>query len=163
MTFTKERCLKPMAVGGGAPPHGRGGRCPLPTEVGGGQPRPMPSGPSLASPGPHLRPQATGQRVVAPRVKQPRIIALWAAPMTGGEGVGGAGACNLVATPPLPPKLALSHFWTGPPNFGANVIFIARPAQRLKKSLGQYNFFFYNSKLNFNFFPSKVLHWPTFL
>jgi hypothetical protein len=56
---------------------------------------------------------------------------LW---LPGGE----ARARDLVAAPPgpPPPRPALSHLWAGPPNFGASVVFTARPAQRLEKTIG---------------------------
>jgi hypothetical protein len=39
------------------------------------------------------------------------------------------------------PRPALPHLWIGPPNFGASIVFTARPAKDQKKPSGQHNFF----------------------
>jgi hypothetical protein len=39
------------------------------------------------------------------------------------------------------PRPALPHLWIGPPNFGASIVFTARPAKDQKKQSGQHNFF----------------------
>jgi hypothetical protein len=83
----------------------------------------------------------------------PILGALWAGPPIWGEGRSPpcrqppqprgqplvarreAGARDLVAAPP-PPKPALPHLWAGLPNIRASIVFTARPAQRLKKTIG---------------------------
>jgi hypothetical protein len=148
MTITKERCLKPT-VGGGAPPHGSGGR-PTPRALahragwarpgprGRARSRPTRASPRQAGPGPRLRPQAAGLRAAAPWVEQPRVAALRAGPPTEGGDLWspqGAGARDFEAAP-LPPWPALPHLWVGLPNFGDSVVVTARPAQRSEKTIG---------------------------
>jgi hypothetical protein len=58
----------------------------------------------------------------------------------GGPKVGGRGALGFHPVPPFL-RLALPHLWAGLSNFGTNVVFIARPAQKFKKTIGQHNFF----------------------
>jgi hypothetical protein len=53
----------------------------------------------------------------------------------GGGISGGKGGLGFHPAPPFP-RPALSHLWAGPPNFGASIVFIARPAQKLKKTIG---------------------------
>jgi hypothetical protein len=148
MTLTEERRLKPTAVGGGAPPHGSGGQ-PTPHALAQragrarscltrASPPQAGHGPHEPRPGRAPRP-CSWQRAAAPRVGQPRIAALRVAPQPGGstEGrPGGAGAHDLVATPPPLVRPAMPHLWARPPNFGASVVYTARPAQRLKKTIG---------------------------
>jgi hypothetical protein len=55
---------------------------------------------------------------------------------------GGKGGPGFHPAPPFPcPSLSLPHHWAGPPNFGASVVFTARPAQNKNKPSGQHNFF----------------------
>jgi hypothetical protein len=53
-----------------------------------------------------------------------------------GKGIsGGKGGPGFHLASPFP-RLALPHLWAGPPNFGASVVFTARPAQRSEKTIG---------------------------
>jgi hypothetical protein len=52
----------------------------------------------------------------------------------GREVSGGKGGPGFHPTPPFP-RPALPHLWVGPPNFGASVVFTARPVQRSEKTI----------------------------
>jgi hypothetical protein len=78
------------------------------------------------------------QRAAALRVGRPGVAALRAVPPTGGGDLrsleGGRGP-RFGSCPPFV-RPALPHLWAGPPNFGANVVYIASPAQRSEKTIG---------------------------
>jgi hypothetical protein len=53
-----------------------------------------------------------------------------------GRGVsGGKGGLGFHPAPPFP-RPTMPYLWIGPPNFGASVVFTARPAQRSEKTIG---------------------------
>jgi hypothetical protein len=64
-----------------------------------------------------------------------------ASPPSKAKGKGGGGGKWEEGGPEIPPcppfpRPALPHLWVGPLKFGASVVFIAGPAQRLKKIVG---------------------------
>jgi hypothetical protein len=99
--------------------------------------------PLQGDPGPRLRrvsapPPGPRQHAAAQRVGRPGVAALWAAPPTGGATSGRRGGQGPAIwwLPSSFVRPALPHLWAGPSNFGANVVYNAPPAQRLKKTIG---------------------------
>jgi hypothetical protein len=71
----------------------------------------------------------------------------------GGEVSGGKGGPGFHPAPPFP-RPALPHLWAGLPNFGASVVFTARPTQGSEKTIEGSLTFFLQLQIEF-FFPQR--------